>query len=736
MPKTGNSRAQDFKSKDFCARDELSKNLRILKVIRKIILLVLSAALGVMCFYLVIGVKPLIFSNIGWLSVGDPGQHFWGWHFFRNSDWTYPLGLNPNYGMGLSSSIVYSDSIPIAAIVFKAIDPYLGNFFQYFGLWILLCFVLQSILSVLILNEITISNSASYSVALVFLFAPPFLFRYWTHIALMSHFLILWAIYLYIYRSNPHQYIYWTILLSLAACIHFYFLAMLFVIYVASIFDDYRSKNFPNKFIKLIGVLIWLFLVMWLVGYFVGAGSSKAAWGYGENRMNLLSIFNPAGASYLIDRLYVNVNYQEYEGFNYLGLGGLTLLFFSLVKWKNLWKLIYQQIHRVPYFFGALILLFVVSVTHKIGIGAFNIELFEMPLRLSNVLGILRASGRFFWPVWYCLLFFLVLVISNGYSKKNAIIIFIVASLLQVIDTSAAWLVKKNQINLFDQKNKYGLLENPIWDEFSSVYKNVAKTYRDESDERFHTFAIYAGRNNMATNAVALARVDQKKLDNQKSALLSAINQGVFDKNTLYIVGDKQAIAILQHLKNSQDAFVRIDGFNVIAPGWNICHQCVSLDNFPVVASLVPQYTQNTAIEFNRAAQKLHPYVLLSGWDYPQTWGVWAVDQRAEMVLPLPVINTPKVKDPTHLVLEMRALVNSAQPTQQIRISINEQAPISVTLDRDEKNRIDLLLDPKVIEDGYVRLVFELPTARRPKDIGIGDDDRLLSIGLVSAVYE
>ena len=86
---------------------------------------------GVAVFLLVIGPKVLDVSNIAWLQHGeiarnnyggDNAQHYLGWVFFRNSDWTFPIiGSNPAYGLELSNSIVYSDSIPLLAIFFKAV---------------------------------------------------------------------------------------------------------------------------------------------------------------------------------------------------------------------------------------------------------------------------------------------------------------------------------------------------------------------------------------------------------------------------------------------------------------------------------------------------------------------------------------------------------------------------------------------------------------------------------------
>src|SRR4051812_17235623 len=53
------------------------------------------------------------FTDDNWYY--DPGTTFMGWHFFRHAPWTWPLGMNPAYGLEFASSIIYSDSLPLFA---------------------------------------------------------------------------------------------------------------------------------------------------------------------------------------------------------------------------------------------------------------------------------------------------------------------------------------------------------------------------------------------------------------------------------------------------------------------------------------------------------------------------------------------------------------------------------------------------------------------------------------------
>ena len=103
---------------------------------------------GIGAFFLVIGPYALDPNNIAWLTTGDDiAQHYLGAVFYRYGPWTMPVGLNPNFGIEISSSIVFSDSIPIMAFILKTFSSWLGEPFQYFGIWILICFLLQAVLA-------------------------------------------------------------------------------------------------------------------------------------------------------------------------------------------------------------------------------------------------------------------------------------------------------------------------------------------------------------------------------------------------------------------------------------------------------------------------------------------------------------------------------------------------------------------------------------------------------------
>ena len=94
----------------------------------------IAILLGLISFIYMTGGAILNPTYIDWLLTGDPATHWLGWQFFRNAPLLqWPLGANPAYGGGMGSSIVFTDSIPLFAFLFKSINIFLPDKFQYFG---------------------------------------------------------------------------------------------------------------------------------------------------------------------------------------------------------------------------------------------------------------------------------------------------------------------------------------------------------------------------------------------------------------------------------------------------------------------------------------------------------------------------------------------------------------------------------------------------------------------------
>jgi hypothetical protein len=122
---------------------------------------------------------------------------------------------------------------------------------------------------------------------------------------------------------------------------------------------------------------------------------------------------------------------------------------------------------------------------------------------------------------------------------------------------------------------------------------------------------------------------------------------------------------------------------------------------------------------------------LSSGWaSNNEDWGIWSVGNTSELRLFM-----PKEK-PKYLVLDLRAFVNAKQLSQSVEISVDGQNTQKLTLNRFEGNLVKIPIPTSAYGKEWLTIDFKIPGAISPKALGIAPDDRLLGIGLKSAVFE
>ena len=243
--------------------------------------LVLPFLPGFITFFLVVGPRVLDPRNVAWLRGGDPATHYLGWLFFRQSDWAWPPGANPDYGLELGSSIVYSDSLPLLAFFFKPFDALLPETFQYLGLWLFVCFLLHSYFAWKLVGLMSTDTLLRVPAVVLLLFAPPMLARLSGHWSLVSHFLILAALYITLRPSREGRRPAWTALLAAATLVHAYFLAMLGLIWLTDLTGRAwrRELTARGALVEFASLLLFVYTLAWMAGYFmVGESLYSGGW--------------------------------------------------------------------------------------------------------------------------------------------------------------------------------------------------------------------------------------------------------------------------------------------------------------------------------------------------------------------------------------------------------------------------------------------------------------------------
>lgn len=520
--------------------------------------------------------NPSYIAWILWIG-GDPFQHYLGWELFRDASWTFPVGLNTHLAYPVGVPLTFTDSIPLFSIAFKLFRNVLPFPFQFFGIWMLLCFVLQGVFGYLVVKQAIDQKTppsppdrgggtlllAIFS-SIFFILSPIMLFRLGGHSALGAHWLILWSLWLALQKYGQPRMAHWTAVLSLAVLIHPYLLFMCAALFLA----DLARRAFvlhvvaPKRAVAFFAVEILLIVsIAYVIGVFSAGGGSAP--GYGVFSLDLNALVNPYGFSTIIQNMRVR---EPNEGFNYLGLGIILLAILS--AYEYLWTAEHGSIREVWRRWWPLIvvaaLLTLVAVTHVVS--AWGREAIHLPLPASlrdNVFGIVRSSGRLFWPVYYLVMlgsFFVVQRLRRPFA--GALLVFALA--LQIYDMKD----KLTELNHFYENRTW---ESPLRDPF---WQNVARRYRHISfipafaHGRFDPIAMFAAEHGLSLNAGPVARsagdVNAREMREERNRLMS----GDVDAETLYIFlnGTMKDIEEIKDIADKTIGTHVIDGYAVLDP--------------------------------------------------------------------------------------------------------------------------------------------------------------------------
>lgn len=433
--------------------------------------------IGVVIFLLQYGVDVLSFTNVKWLThsgdlegLWDLTQHYYGWVVYRQSPWSFPIGLL----QGITCepiSVAYTDSVPLFAIFFKMLSPILPTDFQYFGLFEIICYALMGAFGSLITHKFTkniINNSIS---AVLFVISPVLLKRTFYHSALSAHFLIIAAICLWIYQDelkDRTKIILWSLLCIVSTLINPYYVPMVMGIMFCSLLQDLIvKKRWIYTCVCAVLPGICSLLVGYPLGLFYGEVSSGGQ-GLEMVSFNANQLINPnnpllrhsdywfdyVSYSSILPDLALHTDWQM-EGFSYLGLGMILLMVLVFILWiinivKNKSKFSDRQ-YRIKYIsyivaIGICIIVFTLLAMGPDGsFGTHVLYSIKWPQTIYNLFAIFRTAGRFIWPVYYVLMSLALIGINVLIDKRRLVtIIMVITLIIQVIDLYPSFVYKRN----------------------------------------------------------------------------------------------------------------------------------------------------------------------------------------------------------------------------------------------------------------------------------------------------
>jgi uncharacterized protein DUF6311 len=378
-----------------------------------------AAAVGIAWFASKVGLAVAQPSHVGWLMSGDWSANYMGWLFFRSAPISLPLGANPLYPFPVGSTLGFTDSIPLVAILLRPWASLLPRDFQYVGAWLLLAFALQGFVGAKLVKLATPHSIAQALGGALFALSPPLLNRL-GHASLSAHWIVLVALWLALAPVEPRRVrgriVAALLLVFLCAGVHPYFVVMTAALGAALVVRLVAVERLGGPALLLggvTGVAVAAAAGLFLFG-FLGSGVRSEAPGFGFFSADLATLVNPMGWSRVLGSLPVQGG--QYEGFGYLGAGALLLVLAGIGL-----TLALRGTRPSP---GALaraapagvvtLLLFVFALSDAITFAGERILTVGLYALVPPLGSTFRSSGRFVWPLHYLVVMAAIAAVASA----------------------------------------------------------------------------------------------------------------------------------------------------------------------------------------------------------------------------------------------------------------------------------------------------------------------------------
>ncbi len=692
------------------------------------IILILSFIIGFILTIIFLKFENLGLTNTNWISKYDTISDFLALKFFINDTWHFPIGLNSDYGE-LKNSIVFSGAVPFLSLVTKLFKSYLPYNFHYFSIWVCICFSLHIFFSYKIINYLTNNIKFSIIATSFFLFTPILFQRLEMHLSLGAHWIIFAYIYLEINTKIKNRFSLKVILITFSSLIHFYFTVMLLLMHlIFSIDEKFKSKDIKNFLKEIFLLIIPLILTMYSVGYFSIPVSDSLGFGYGIYKANMLTFFDPSSgfgqknwSLFLPD---IKNTKGEREGFGYLGVGIIILLIILVFyTTKNLKKNIQNNIK----YFLVILLLLIIAFSSSISIGGFQIVDFDLPIFLYAPLSIIRASGRFIWPIYYLLIIFSLFAFYKLKIKLKYLIFILIIQLVDIYPGIYA----TQKININQQSKK---LLDPLWLDISREYKIIKTTKIKNTSNIFPEISELLMRFKFqSTNISRLGRYDRSGASILRSKLYSDLFEKKINPDAAYIVDNYDH---LRHLKliysNSNHGFFFRDDIWLFLPNKKLIMNNQDIKRFDEI-----EFTNISINKKYEIKQNTKLGLLGLGWSHPSygkkisSVGAWSEGYVSSLIFSL----KDKVLTKS-MILNFNNIINKNNKNLILDIFINDNFYKKLNLKSFNNSNFNLEIKNNNFINGVNKIDFKILNPVTPISKLESIDGRLLGLLLESVSFQ
>ena len=495
-----------------------------------------GALLGALIFLLLYGVRVLDPTSVDWILNNpspDPAQHYLGWELFRRSPVHLPyIGANYNAVYPFRTSVLFTDSLPLAALLFKLLGGILPTRFQYFGWWGLFCYMMQGGLAQAVIARIagvqpTFGRGDKSKAAIAIIMSPGQTAKLWgsvlgagvlvlfpaltmrtfAHEALAGTWLVLLALYLWL-RSDElmsatlRACLLWGLMGLLCAGIHLYYLPMVGLVLVGYAVRRALQKRGPAAVLLPIAAFCAAALAEL---FLLGAFAVNFA-GYSNGYLS--------GADYL--GLFVPWLAQSWEQNVYMGLGAVlavVLAIFSVVCNARKAEKFFTAHHDwVVAGVVVLVLDLLAAGGNAITVGGKTLFTVPIPQFLMDFWAMFSSCARLAWVAGLLLAVAACGLVLRFWQKG-----VVPALMLAVCAVVQGWGQRGELFNRWTDYHYYGfryenktLLTDPAWENIaaSGKYSHLAFASFDFEHDEFWDLVDFAADHGWTSNSFYMAHMD------------------------------------------------------------------------------------------------------------------------------------------------------------------------------------------------------------------------------------
>ncbi|MDD6608137.1 MAG: DUF6311 domain-containing protein [Subdoligranulum variabile] len=507
-----------------------------------------GALLGALVFLILYGVRVLDPTCVDWIlnnASPDPAQHYLGWVFYRRSGWHLPyLGANYSSIYPYRTSILYTDSIPLLAVLGKLLGGVLPARFQYLGLWGLFCYAMQGGLAQALIARVggvrpgnTAKNWASVLGAGVLVLFPALNIRMFAHTALAANWLVLLALWLWLCAEQSENRptaaklcLWWGILGLLCAGIHLYYLPMVGMVLVAACVQRALEKRGPAAVVLPVASFCGAALAELFV---LGAFAANFA-GYSNGYLSGADLAN----------LFVPGLGASWEQEIYAGLGTTTAVVLALagllVQHKQAGAFFCRHKNVVIAALVLLVLDAIAAMGNTVTFAGRTLFTVPIPQALMDFWAMFSSCARLAWLAGMLLAVAACGLVLRFWQGAAAAVLLALCAAAQGFGQRAELAKRFAAYHDATYYENTTQLTDPAWEQLaaSGQFTHLAFASFDFEHDEFWDLAAFAADHGWTSNSFYMGH-----MDGNLAAVTLAGEMNALAPDTLYAFVDEDALA-------------------------------------------------------------------------------------------------------------------------------------------------------------------------------------------------